>query len=110
MTLKTMSFAQPRKQQMRKACWWGLCVWAGGTWNDYQMPTAAVEVVFESVNAEFLQCAFMEEPGCVLAEVAHVVEELEVVHDVVLAGLKWETCKGPSNSVGPLSVCVPGVG
>ena len=88
----------------------GLRVWAKGTWNNYQTPTVAVKVVLESANAEFLQRAFVEEPGRVLAKVAYVVEEVEVVHDVVLAGLKQETCKGPINSVGYLAVWGPGVG
>jgi hypothetical protein len=44
------------------------------------------------MNAELGQGTFMEEAAC-----AHVVEDLQVAEDVILAGLKqeaWMECNG----------------
>ena len=66
----------------RRVCW---C-----TWNCYKRALVPVEVALELTNAELGQGTFMEEAACALSEIAHVVEDLQVAEDVILAGLKQE--------------------
>jgi hypothetical protein len=67
------------------------------TWNCYQRALVPVEVALESTNAELGQGTFMEEAARALSEIAHVVEDLQVAEDVILAGLEreaWMECNG----------------
>ncbi len=67
------------------------------TWNCYQRGLVAVEVALESTNAELGQGTFVEEAARAPSKIGHVVEDLQVAEDVLLAGLKqeaWMECNG----------------
>jgi hypothetical protein len=68
--------------------WTGRIYWS--TWNCYQRALVPVEVALELMNAELGQHTFVEEVGRVLSAIGHVVEDLQVAEDVLLAGLEWE--------------------